>query len=84
MSENPTQYSGEFALTKNGSPDFGEINVEIAGLIVLKNGNRFNTAYVQLAPSSDGDFHDVKTVVSSNRNVVKNKTPLWKKLNSGI
>ena len=28
---------------------------------------------------ADGDFYYVKTVVSSSRNVVKNKTPLWKK-----
>ena len=34
--------------------------------------------------SIDGDFYDVKTVVSSSRNVVKNKTPLWEKPNNGV
>ena len=54
------------------------------GLIVFKKGSRFNTAYAQLVPSKDGDFYDVKTVVSSSRNVVKNKTPLWEKTNSSV
>ena len=52
------------------------------GLIILKHGYRCNTAYIQLVPSDDGDFYDVKTVVSSSRNYVKNKTPLWTKQSS--
>ena len=59
--------------------DYDAIYPNRSGLIVFRRGPRFNTAYVQLVPSIDGDFYDVKTVVSSSRNVVKNKTPLWKK-----
>ena len=59
--------------------DYDAIYPNGIGLIVFKKGNRFNTAYVQLVPSSDGDFYDVKTVVSSSRDVVKNKIPLWEK-----
>ena len=64
--------------------DYDAIYPNGIGLIVFKKGERFSTAYVQLIPSSGGDFYDVKTVVSSSRNVVKNKTPLWEKPNSGI
>ena len=59
--------------------DYDAIYPNRSGLIVFRRGPRFNTAYVQLVPSIDGDFYDVKTVVSSSRNVVKNKTPLWEK-----
>ena len=64
--------------------DYDAIYPNGIGLIVFRKGNRFNTAYVQLVPSQDGDFYDVKTVVSSSRNVVKNKTPLWEKPKNGV
>ena len=64
--------------------DYDAIYPNEIGLIVFKKGNRFNTAYVQLVPSNAGDFYDIKTVVSSSRNVVKNKTPLWEKPNSSV
>lgn len=59
--------------------DYDAIYPNGIGLILLKHGERFNTAYIQLIPATDNDFYDVKTVVSSSRNIVKNKTPLWSK-----
>lgn len=60
--------------------DYDAIYPNGMGLIIYKKGKKHNHLYVRLTPCKDGyEFYDVKTGVASNREQMKNKTPLWKK-----
>lgn len=48
-------------------------------LRISARGQRDYTMFIQLEPSSDGDFYDVKTAMVSRRSYLENETPLWKK-----
>ena len=54
-------------------------------LILSRQGNITDTSlFVELIPSQDGDFYDVKTGLIARKNYFKNKTPLWIKPKSGV
>lgn len=47
-------------------------------LIVVREKGEFPyAAYIELVPSSDGDFYDVKTASPLRKDWYKNKTPIW-------
>lgn len=65
--------------------DFDEIYNNGMGLILAKkNEKNKSIAYVQLTPSEDGDFYDVKTATLSRPDFKKNETPLWSKSDNGV
>lgn len=48
------------------------------GLIAVREkDSHFSGAWIQLTPSKDGDFYDVKTASPLRSNWYKNKTPIW-------
>jgi hypothetical protein len=48
------------------------------GLIAVREKNKhFSGAWIQLTPSKDGEFYDVKTASPLRSNWYKNKTPIW-------
>lgn len=48
------------------------------GLIAVREKDKhFSGAWIQLTPSKDGDFYDVKTASPLRSNWYKNKTPIW-------
>ncbi len=48
-------------------------------LILAKRTGMMGHAYVQLEPSKDGAFYDVKTATPSRESQFKNKKPLWER-----
>lgn len=64
--------------------DYDAIYPNGSGLIIYKKGKKHNQLYIQLTPSKEGEFYDVKTGVASNREQMRNKKPLWTKPNSGL
>jgi len=54
-------------------------------LILSKQGNVTDTSlFVELIPSQNEDFYDVKTGFIARKNYFKNKTPLWIRSKSGV
>ena len=54
-------------------------------LILSKNRKVKDTViFIELTPSSCGDFYDVKTGFIARKNYLKNKTPLWIKPKNGV
>ena len=65
--------------------DYDAIYPNGMGLILYKKGKKHNQLYIQLTPvNGSDDFYDVKTGVASNREQMKNKTPLWVNPKSGV
>lgn len=65
--------------------DYDAIYPNGMGLILYKKGKKHNQLYIQLTPvNGSNDFYDVKTGVASNREQMKNKTPLWVNPKSGV
>ncbi|GMO28482.1 MAG: hypothetical protein Ta2B_09220 [Termitinemataceae bacterium] len=54
------------------------------GLILVKNGIKDATLYVELELSNGDDFYDVKTGMITRKDFFKNKTPLWENPQSGV
>jgi hypothetical protein len=55
------------------------------GLILTKKGEiRDTTLFVELMPSLEDDFYDVKSGLISKKGYTKNKTPLWVKPQNGV
>ena len=53
-------------------------------LILYKNeGKKGKSLFVELIPSEDGEFYDVKTGMVTRDTYYKNKKPLWEKTQSG-
>ena len=48
-------------------------------LKISARGNRDYTLFIQLEPSSDGDFYDVKTAMVSRKSYLEKENPLWTK-----
>jgi len=48
-------------------------------LVLYKKGNNDTMIYVELTPSEDGDFYDVKTGMITRKDYMKNKKPLWER-----
>lgn len=48
-------------------------------LKISARGNRDYTLFIQLEPSIDGDFYDVKTAMVSRKSYLEKETPLWTK-----
>ena len=55
------------------------------GLILSKKGKmRDTTLFVELTPSDQDDFYDVKSGLITKKGYTKNKTPLWVKPQGGV
>jgi len=52
-------------------------------LILYKKGDNDTMIYVELTPSEDGDFYDVKTGMITRKDYMNNKKPLWERTQSG-
>jgi len=48
-------------------------------LVLYKKGKNDAMIYVELTPSEDGDFYDVKTGMITRKDYMKNKKPLWER-----
>jgi len=46
-------------------------------LILYKKGKNDTMIYVELTPSEEGDFYDVKTGLITRKDFMNNKKPLW-------
>lgn len=65
--------------------DFDAIYNNGLGLIIARNnGNNNAVAYIQIMPSEDGDFYDVKTATPARLDFKKNIKPLWSKSGNGF
>lgn len=48
-------------------------------ILVKRDGHQSGAAWIQLEPSVDGDFYDVKTATPSRDTFMKNNEPAWKR-----
>jgi hypothetical protein len=48
-------------------------------LVLYKKGKNDTMIYVELIPSNDGDFYDVKTGLITRKDFMNNKKPLWER-----
>lgn len=64
--------------------DFDTIYSNGLSLILCKGDAKKAIAYVELIPSEDSDFYDVKTATPIREDFFKNKTPLWQKTKNGV
>ena len=46
-------------------------------LVLYKKGGNDTMLYVELTPSAEGDFYDVKTGLVTRKDFMKKKKPLW-------
>jgi hypothetical protein len=54
-------------------------------IILSKQGTLTDTSiFIELTPVEGEEFYDVKTGLIARKNYFKNKTPLWKKNQSGV
>ena len=64
--------------------DFDAIYENGMDLLLYKYGENDSMAFVELTPSADGDFYDVKTALPTRRTYIRHKTPIWTKNNATL
>jgi len=50
---------------------------KVSRLVLYKKGKNDTMIYVELTPSKEGDFYDVKTGLITRKDFMNNKKPLW-------
>ena len=66
-------------LVEHVCEDFDEIYKNGMDLLLYKYGENDTMAYIELTPSENGDFYDVKTALPTRRSYIRHKSPIWKK-----
>lgn len=59
--------------------DFDEIYENGMDLLLYKYGENDTMAFVELTPSKEGDFYDVKTALPTRKSYIKHKKSIWSK-----
>ena len=78
-------YDNARDLVQDVAQSYTAIYSKDSGRLILKKkiDKKGVSLFVELTPSPDGDFYDVKTGMISRDTYFKNKKPLWEKPQSG-